>query len=286
MTSRPVDIEVPFRGRSGDPGNEGIGTLQPSKALHRAWDVLPYPVAELLAAPPGPFRLEVEVKHDDRVVGTWCVECTAADPTGVGVSQVRAALHVCGSAAGNPRECGAFLAIGSWWVDAGDPRQVDALYARLGSIVIERLASLLGNDARERSGHAQPLVLYLLDVRRSDRRSLSLATLQDALLLAMAGGHAVAGVDLKVAHGAGLGTAPTGGGQGTAWTPPLPLTFSAMSSDRRGEVFIRETVSPANVKWNRRASDRPLRPITPAEDMELTIDAWPTTAPNRETEVS
>jgi hypothetical protein len=227
----------------------------------------------LLAAPPGPFNLEVDVKHDDRVVGSWSLECNPQDATGLRVSQVRADLYVCGSASGNPRESGAFLAISSWWVDADDPTQLESLYAELTEDVIERLSSLLGNDARERIGEPQSLVLYLLDVRRRDRRTLSLAVLEAALLLEIAGGNRVAGVDLRVAHGKGVGSLPAhdaaGGG---APTLPMPLVPHRRGGDLRGQVFVRETVSPANVKWNRRASDR--SQASPATDQSATVTAW------------
>lgn len=272
--SKPLDIQLPFRGRIGDARASEIGLAYPLKRLHGHWDTLPYPVAELLVAQPGPFNLEVDVKHDDRVVGTWCVECNPHDPAGLLVSHVRAELYVCGSAAGNPRESGAFLAIDSWWVNADDPKQVEALYGCLSSAVIERLSSLLANNARERVGEPQSLVLYLLDVRRRDRRVLKLGVLEATLLLEIADGHCVAGVDLKVAHGRGIGSSPMGLGRALVQTVPMPFAYAPGAVDPRGVVFIREIVSPANAKWSRRASDRPMRPVRiPATGQELTDTA-------------
>jgi hypothetical protein len=273
MPSYRADIEVPFTGRDGDPGARAAG--DPDQRLHRVWEVLPYPVAELLAAQPGTFDLAVDVKHDDRVVGSWSVECNPPDPSGLLVCHVRSMLYVCGSPAGNPRESGAFLAISSWWVNADDPKQSESLYACLGEEVIARLASLLGDEERAGTGERQSLVLYLLDVRRRDRRKLSLAVLEAALLLELADGDGVPGVDLKVAHGRGGGSSPIAG-FGVNPTLPMPLGFGeATSGDRRGQVFVRETVTPANTRWNRRASDRPAPAADDVEaDAEATVAAW------------
>ena len=106
-------------------------------------------------------------------------------------------------------------------------------------------------------------VLYLVDARRA-AAAFRLDRLQARLLEELEGDHPVAGVDLLVAHGRGTGTRP----HGLASTVPTPLGAESRNHVRAaavttlvpsipvGEVFVAETVSPENLRWNRRASDR------------------------------
>ena len=199
------------------------------------------------------FGLEVEVKSEERVVGSWSIELNLRGAANVYVSQVKANLYVCASSRGDPRATGAFLVIRQWWVTVSDKEQLEQLYFALSTAVLERLEALVESgsaDTREVYAEGRACVLFLLDERRLDRKHLSLERLQSQMLADLDGGHAVPGLDLRVAHGKGTGTQPT-----LAWT--LPMSLDCMDSRPEGAgVFVPEAVSPKNARWNKRASDR------------------------------
>lgn len=263
-----LDIELPFKTRAEDAEGASPDAGATRAALGRLTAVaaplrppLPFLVERLLSAA-GPFGLEVEIKPDYRVVGTWSVEVTLR---GVGedfVSQAQTDLYVCGSARADPRATGAFLVVRNWSVGSSDSRQLEHLYGSLAVAALERLDSLLGNVPNEQGGPRE-CVLYLVDQRQSGA-SFRLDRLQARLLEELEGDHPIAGVDLLVAHGRGTGTRP----HGLAPTVPTPLGAESRSGARAGgettlvpslpvgEVFVAEIVSPENLRWNRRASDR------------------------------
>jgi hypothetical protein len=212
-----------------------------------------------LSAAGGPFGLEVEQKSDERVVGTWSVELNLRAPGGTSLSQAKANLYVCGSARGDLRATGAFLVLRQWWVNVSNPAELEQLYEALSVAALERLDSLLG-AAQHNVAERPSCVLFLVDGRSLQRKPFSLDRLQIRVLEDLESEHAIAGVDLRVAHGRGKGTAPHAAFSMTM-PPPLPGETHAEGDLRpRGsqpnEVFVRETVSPANLRWNRRASDR------------------------------
>jgi hypothetical protein len=255
-----LDIEFPLKTRSADATGPVIERLAPT--VETAPDTRePFLVGLLLSAK-GPFGLEVEVKSDGRVVGLWSIEVNPRDAGGAFVSQAKANLYVCASTLGDARATGAFLVIRQWWVNTSDKPLLDQLYASLSAAALERLDSLMGGVPNE-TGEPRSCVLFLLDGRRLERKSLSLDRLQAQLLLEIEGDHSIAGMDLRVAHGRGTGTAPTLSSTLPAAFPAADSVPGALAAEappaRRslvGEVFVRETVSPENVRWNRRASDK------------------------------
>lgn len=264
----PIDIELPFRTRAEDAAGASPDAAATNAAIGRLTAVaaplrppLPFLVERLLSAA-GPFGLEVEIKSDYRVVGTWSVEVTQR---GVGesfVSQAQADLYVCGSARGDPRATGAFLVVRDWTMGSSDSRQLEQLYGSVAVATLERLDSLLGNVPNDQGGPRE-CVLYLIDQRQATA-SFRLDRLQARLLEELEGDHPVHGVDLLVAHGRGTGTRP----HGLASTVPTPLGAESRNGGSAapettlapripvGEVFVAEIVSPENLRWNRRASDR------------------------------
>ena len=264
----PIDIELPFRTRAEDAEGASPDAAATNAALGRLTAVaaplrppLPFLVERLLSAA-GPFGLEVEIKSEYRVVGTWSLELTQRGVGEAFVSQAQADLYVCGSARADPRATGAFLVIRNWSVGSTDSRQLEQLYGGLAVATLERLDSLLGNVPDEQGG-ARECVLYLVD-QRHGAASFRLDRLQTRLLEEIEGDHPVSGVDLLVAHGRGTGTRP----HGLASTVPTPLGSDARNGARVaaettlapsipvGEVFVAEIVSPENLRWHRRASDR------------------------------
>ncbi|MEP7301148.1 MAG: hypothetical protein ABI699_06440 [Caldimonas sp.] len=262
--TEPLDIEFPLQTRAGDATLAGTfaasnSAIGPSTILASpSCSPLPF-LAERLLAAAGPFGLDVEIKSEERVVGTWTLEVNPRDANGAFVSQAKADLYVCASVHGDLRATAAFLVLRQWWVSMTDLQQLEQLYGCLGVAALERLDSLLGGAPNE-GAEARVCVLFLVDGRRQDRRFFSLDRLQIRLLEELESEHAIAGMDLRVAHGRGIGTRPQ-----AICASTLPTALKAGSDEaarppgRRpmiGEVFVRETVSTANVRWNRRASDR------------------------------
>ena len=267
----PLDIEFPLQTRGEDAtgarrstrdANDAIGR---QRSVARAPQIIPFLVGRLLSAR-RPFGLAVDLKSKDRVVGTWSIEVNPRGAGDVYVSQAKANLYVCGSARGDARATGAFLVVRQWWVRASDQAQLEQLYESLSVAALERLHALLGGARAGDSGEPCSCVLFLVDGRRHDRKPFSLDRLQLRLLEELEGRHAIAGLDLRIAHGRGTGTRPhlvfastmpplQSGDSGLGWygdpaadAPPSPLSLV-------GEVFVRETVSTENLRWNRRASD-------------------------------
>ena len=174
----PLDIEFPLRTRAEDAAGASRGAAATNAAIGRLTAVaaplrppLPFLVERLLSAA-GPFGLEVEIKSEHRVVGTWGLEVNLRGVGDAFVSQAQADLYVCASARGDPRSTGAFLVVRQWSVGSSDSRQLEQLYAGLSVAALERLDSLLGGVPNE-SGGARECVLYLVDARRPRRRSAS-----------------------------------------------------------------------------------------------------------------
>ena len=216
-----------------------------------------------MAAPAGPYGLGVEVKQDDRVVGTWALDVSPRNARAVYVSQARAALHVCLSARGDPRATGAFLVLSHWWVNAADDEQLGQLYVELTDAVLLRLGSLTEHIA----AHAEPMppyVLYLVDGRARKVKLFSLPRLASVLLEALGEEGALPGLTLQVAYGKGLGSSPVASTmpaelqvltERAAPTRPSAAAPGAPARPGRpvapGEVFIREALSPENLRWAR-----------------------------------
>jgi hypothetical protein len=271
----PLDIEFPLRTRAEDTTGESSSVADATNAaIERLTAVASTPrppltfLAERLLSASGPFGLEVEIKSEERVVGTWNIE---VNPRGVGeayVSQAKADLYVCGSARSDLRATGAFLVIRQWWVCVSDRQQLEQLYECLSAAALERLDSLLGVVPNE-TGESRACVLFLVDGRRLDRKLFSLDRLQIRILEDLETDHAIAGLDMRVAHGRGTGTRPHA--VFTSTLPALlagesePAALSAARASLIGEVFIRETVSTENLRWNRRASDRARAMLRPEE---------------------
>ena len=271
----PLDIEFPLKTRSDDGSDADRAARTTNAAIERLTSVafaprapVPFLVERLLAAT-GPFGLEVELKSEERVVGTWSIEVNPRDAGGAYVSQAKANLYVCASARGDARAMGAFLVVRQWWVQVLDPEQLDQLYESLSVAALERLDALMAG-APDASGEPRSCVLFLVDGRRLDRKLLSLARLQTRLLEDLENDRAIAGMEVRVAHGRGTGArrhvvfastlpAPMQAGDSGAAPPDKRTTGAAPArASLVGEVFVRETVSPENVRWNRRASDRAL----------------------------
>lgn len=269
----PPDIEFPLKTRSEDATGADRLTDATNAAIGRPGSValaprapLPFLADRLLSAQ-GPFGLDVEIKSKERVVGTWTIE---VNPRGAGdayVSQAKANLYVCASARGDARATGAFLVVRQWWVPVSDREQVEQLYEALSVAALERLDSLMGG-ARNETGESRSCVLFLVDSRRRDRMPFSLDRLQIRVLEDLESDHAIAGMDLRVAYGRGTGTQPHGAFASTLSAPMQTADSGLGPRDDRaagsslahnshtGEVFVRETLSPENMRWKRRASDR------------------------------
>ena len=200
------------------------------------------------------------------------------------VSQAQADLYVCASARGDPRSTGAFLVVRQWSVGSSDSRQLEQLYAGLSVAALERLDSLLGGVPNE-SGGPRECVLYLVDARQA-AAPFRLNRLQARLLEELEGDHPIVGIDMLVAHGRGTGTRP----HGVASTVPTPLAAESRNGARAGpataltsgipvgEVFIAETLSPENLRWNRRASDRARALLVATEALRATAAEEPPAA--------
>jgi hypothetical protein len=270
------DIAFPLRTRSGDAaGIDRRSAGNPaSERPARPQAPLPFLVDRLLCAP-GPFGLDVEVKSDERVVGTWTIEVSSRNAEDAYVSRAKGNLYLCASARGDERMTGAFLVIRQWWAQVCEREQLEQLYEALSVAALERLDSLLGGMPNE-TGEFRSCVLFLIDGRRQDRTHFSLDRLQIRILEDLESEHTVAGIDLRVAHGHGTGTRPH-----TVFASTLPATMesgdSALGASTHtnpgspkprgaliGEVFMRETLSPENVRWQRRASDRAREPTRAA----------------------
>jgi hypothetical protein len=283
-----VDIEFPLRTRAEDAEGASRNAAENNAAIVRLTAAaaplgppLPFLVERLLSAA-GPFGLEVEIKSEQRVVGTWSLEVIQRAIGESFVSQAGAHLYVCASARGDPRATGAFLVVREWSPASSDSRQVEQLYAALAVAALERLDSLMGGVPNE-AGTPRECVLYLVDARTTSG-AFRLDRLQFRLLEELEGEHPIAGVDVLVAHGRGTGTRP----HGVVATVPTPLATSARLGPATatgalapsipvGEVFVPEAVSPKNLRWNRRASDRARAllaavpsPRTPAPQKEET----------------
>ena len=261
-----VDIEFPLRtraedaeGATADASADPAAPGRPTAGAEPLRPPLPFLVERLLAAA-APFGMEVEIKSEQRVVGTWTLDVGQRGAADALVSQAQADLYVCASARADPRATGAFLVVRHWSVGSSDRRVLEQLYASLSVAALERLDSLLGGGASE-GDPVRECVLYLVDARRSGG-GFRLDRLQARLLEELEGELPIAGLDLRVAYGRGKGTRP----HGLAATVPTPLT--AESPGAAGphtppapvlplaEVFVPETVAPKNLRWNRRASDR------------------------------
>lgn len=273
-----VDIELPFRVRAVDDTGRGDDDPQ-SDLTHRAaaYPAITTPylclIDQLLDSGAGPFGLQVDVKHDHRVVGTWDIDISPPDSTDVYVSQARATLYVCVSADGNPRATAAFLVLGHWWVNSADPLQLDQLYEALTRAVLDRLDALMERPVGL-APSMPPYVLYLVDGRERKPRVFKAARLEHALLRALGDGRAVPGLDLHVAHGRGTGVSPLSATlpqnlseadlappDMPAFDAALPYTASPnkvarLSPIRRraDEVFVPERLSEENLRWMRKAS--------------------------------
>jgi hypothetical protein len=217
---------------------------------------------ELMAAPPGPYGLEVEVKQDERVVGTWQMDVSPRNACAVYVSQARAALHVCVSASGDPRTTGAFLVLSHWWVNAGDEEQLAQLYDELTAAVLTRLGSV----TERIPPHAEPMppyVLFLVDGRTRKVKLFSLPRLAASLLDALGESDALPKLALQVAYGKGLGSSPVAATMPADLPvldelvslprPPAPVVPWSPASGHQATqaVFKREQLSAVNLKWAR-----------------------------------
>jgi hypothetical protein len=275
-----VDIELPFKVRAVDEerrrddddeaGWSRRGTTAPPVTTPFA------PLLDqLLDSGPGPFGLQVDVKHDHRVVGTWDIDISPRDPTDVHVSQAQAVLHACVAADGNPRETAAFLVLAHWWVNSADPLQLDQLYEGLTYAILDRFDALM----QERADLARtmpPFVLYLVDGRKRKPRVFKAARLEHAILRALSDGHAVPGLDLHVAHGRSSGVSPISATLPSDLSladllPPDVPTIDADPDARPGkkaappppvrrradEVFVPERLSEENLRWMRKSSGEP-----------------------------
>jgi hypothetical protein len=262
-----LDIELPFRTRAADETGQQREERRAAARVHEESEqARPTPVCvhlalldELMAAPRGPYGLEVEVKQDERVVGTWELEVNLRNACEVYVSQARAALHVCVSARGDPRATGAFLVLRHWWVNAGVQEQVSQLYDELIVAILARLNSLT-EHVPEHAEAMPPYVLYLIDGRNRKVKIFSLARLAADLLKALGEDEAVPKLRLKIAYGKGLGSSPAapttpadfaGLDEPVIPEPPVAVPWSSAAARRvvPGPVFVREQLSAENLRW-------------------------------------
>lgn len=281
-TPSRLDIELPFKVRAvADERRDGSDPeADPS---HRAAPGPPVttPFAplldQLLDAGPGPFGMQIDVKHDHRVVGTWDIDICPRDPSDVHVSQANAVLHACVAADGDPRATAAFLVLGHWWVNSADPFQLDQLYEALTYAVLDRFDALMSGRA-DLARTMPPYVLYLVDGRERKPRVFKVARLEHMLLRALGDGKAVPGLDLHVAHGRSMGVSPLSATlpsdlSGADLAPPDVPTIDAGSPDslpakkparpapvrrRAEEVFVPERLSEENLRWMRKTPGDPL----------------------------
>lgn len=271
-----LDIELPFRTRAADgAGQPRDEQRAAARGMEAPVSALPTLVCahlalldELMASSAGPYGLEIEVKQDERVVGTWHLDVSPRNACAVYVSQARAALHVCVSATGDPRATGAFLVLSHWWVNAGDDAQLGQLYDELTAATLARLGSL----AEHIPAHAEPMppfVLYLIDGRTRKVKFFSLPRLASELLNALSESETVPKLTLRVAYGKGLGSSPVAatmpadlpllGEPVVPMRPSAAVPWSAARAPRRGapgDVFIREELSAENLRWARLSETR------------------------------
>ncbi len=272
-----VDIELPFKVRADDVS--GRRDAVAAAAAQAAAPQIATPFAplldRLLDAGRGPFGLQVDVKHDHRVVGSWEIEIGPSDPAETHGSQARAVLNACVAADGEARATAAFLVLHHWWVTSADPFQLDQLYEGLTHAVLDRFEWLMEERA-DLARTMPPYVLYLVDGRQKKPRVFKAARLEHSLLRALGDGRAVPGLDLHVAHGRGTGVSPLsatlpddlGGADrlspelnpsdgestnGTMKKPPRPEPVRR----RADEVFVPERLSEANLRWMRKGSGEP-----------------------------
>ncbi len=273
----PVDIELPFKGRAVDQGRAGDDGTGAGASRRGTPPPITTPFAplldQLLDSGPGPFRMNVDVKHDHRVVGTWDIDLGPADLSNIHVAQASAILYACVAADGNPRETAAFLVLGHWWVNSADPLQLDQLYEELTHAVLDRFEALM-EGRTDWSRAMPPYVLYLVDGRQKKPRVFKAARLEHALLRALGDGRTVPGLDLHVAHGRGTGVSPLSAtlpselSLGDLPPPDVPVFDSETPDDRPGkkaepaqpvrrradEVFVPERLSEENLRWMRKGS--------------------------------
>ncbi|MCE9661791.1 MAG: hypothetical protein K8R60_24975 [Burkholderiales bacterium] len=236
-----LDIEFPLRTRAADSASNSGQFI----------------AARLLSAA-GRIGIEVEIKSNDRVVGCWSLEVSLPGASSAFAFGAKADLFVCGSIRCDARETGAFLILRQWQVRVSESLALEQLYEALSAAVLERLDSLLGNVWNE-AGNLPACVLFLVDDRILERSLLSLDRLQIRLLEDLEGQRAIAGIDLRVAHGRGKGTRPHAGFSSTLRAPPGEMRVEGRAlrqGSKRNDVFVRETLSPANMRWHRRASDQ------------------------------
>jgi hypothetical protein len=275
-----VDIELPFKVRAVDEERRGEDDRDDDERWQRATAAPPVttPFAplldQLLDSGPGPFVMQVDVKHDHRVVGTWDIDICASDPSDVHVSQAQAVLYACVAADGNPRETAAFLVLAHWWVNSADPLQLDQLYESLTYAILDRFDTLMkGREDLART--MPPYVLYLVDGRERKPRVFKTARLEQALLRALGDGRAVPGLDLHVAYGRSMGVSPISATLPSELsTDLLPADIATIDADadarpakkaappppvrrRADEVFVPERLSEENLRWMRKASGEP-----------------------------
>ena len=271
---RPVlpDIAFPLRTRLQD--EPGAGPLDPAAipTIDRRAVVaaprnaaLPF-MAERLLSAPGRFGLEVEIKSEQRVVGTWTIEVDPPGAGGSGISRAKADLYVCASACGDARANGAFLVIRRWWVRVCDAAQVERLYEALSAATLDRLDALLAG-APDETDESRSCVLFLIDERGLDKRTFSADRLQIRILEDLERDHAIAGMDMRVAHGRGKAIRPHVPFESTLPAPAQTADAGpgdngtvrrSAPSSLLSQAFVRETLSPENLRWKRRASDRVL----------------------------
>jgi hypothetical protein len=269
-----VDIELPFKVRAVDdePRDGEAARLQRTTAAPPVTTPFAPLLDQLLDAGPGRFGMQIDVKHDHRVVATWDIDISPRDPADLHVPQAQALLYACVAADGNPRATAAFLVLTHWWVNSADPFELDQLYEGLTYAVLDRFDGLM----KERADLARtmpPYVLYLVDGRQRKPRVFKVARLEHALLRALGDGSAVPGLDLHVAHGRGTGVSPLSATLPSELSPADILPSDgplidaeadarpAKKSDppppvrrRADEVFVPERLSEENLRWMRKAS--------------------------------
>lgn len=275
-----VDIELPLKVRADDATRRRDAAAAAAAAAAQASaPQIATPFAplldRLLDAGHGPFGLQVDVKHDHRVVGSWEIEIGPSDAADVHGSQARAVLNACVAADGSVRATAAFLVLHHWWVTSADPFQLDQLYEGLTHAVLDRFEWLM-EDRADLARTMPPYVVYLVDGRQKKPRVFKAARLEQSLLRALGDGRAVPGLDLHVAHGRGTGVSPLsatlpddlggadrtsseldpsdGESNGRATKKPPPPEPVRRRAD---EVFVPERLSQANLRWMRKGSGEP-----------------------------
>lgn len=271
-----VDIELPFKVRADDATRRRDAAVAAAARASAPQIATPFaPLLDrLLDAGHGPFGLQVDVKHDHRVVGSWEIEIGPSESADVHGSQARAVLNACVAADGSVRATAAFLVLHRWWVTSADPFQFDQLYEGLTHAVLDRFEWLM-EDRADLARTMPPYVVYLVDGRQKKLRVFKAARLEQSLLRALGDGRAVPGLDLHVAHGRGTGVSPLsatlpddlGGadrtsseldpsdGESTGRATKKPPTEPVRR--RADEVFVPERLSQANLRWMRKGSSEP-----------------------------